>query len=595
MRRALAPVAIFVVLAPAAHAAAPTQPVYNGKGRIIQSPLAPSKPPVRLTQARATAIFLADQKVRDWLTRYPKTGRTIDAQYSEKYANWTIKVWWGKAGEIAMGRVDDASGVVTEAWTGPQVAWSMARGGPGAFGGKKINSYPIWFGFCALFLLGLADLRRLLSWRNLDLLALLSFSVSLWFFNRGNIFASAPLAYPPLVYLIGRGLWIGFTGRATGGATRWPVWLLLAATVFVAGFRVGLNIRASNVIDVGYAGVIGAERIVHGEMPYSHMPTEDDLRPCGPKDENGEIRERIQTNGRCESANDRGDTYGPATYESYIPGYLAFGWSGKWDTLPAAHATSIGFDLVCLVGLGLVGLRLGGPLLGASLAFSWAAYPFTQYVSSSNTNDTILPAFLIWGFLLLTSSWARGIFSALASWSKFAALLVVPLWATYPDGVRVTRRRLGAFAAGFVAATVASFFVLLLEPNVLHAVRVFWDRTLSWQVSRDSPFSIWDWRQYHARGLPDLHLLQRVCEVLVLAAAVAFAFVPRRKSPLQLAALTGVLLLGFELVLTHWFYLYIPWFFPFVAYATLAPASHLEEAVQTEDDERRVPELVAAG
>jgi hypothetical protein len=40
---------------------------------------------------------------------------------------------------------------------------------------------------------------------------------------------------------------------------------------------------------------------------------------------------------------------------------------------------------------------------------------------------------------------------------------------------------------------------------------------------------------------------------------------------LQLAALTGVLLIGFELVLTHWFYLYIPWFFPFVAFALLAP------------------------
>jgi hypothetical protein len=24
-------------------------------------------------------------------------------------------------------------------------------------------------------------------------------------------------------------------------------------------------------------------------------------------------------------------------------------------------------------------------------------------------------------------------------------------------------------------------------------------------------------------------------------------------------------------VLTHWFYLYIPWFFPFVAFAFLAP------------------------
>src|SRR5207237_7494322 len=202
----------------------------------------------------------------------------------------------------------------------------------------------------------------------------------------------------------------------------------------------------------------------------------------------------------------RADTYGPVSYESYIPAYFVFGWSGKWDRLPTAHATAILFDLLCILGLGLVGLRFGGARLGATLAFSWAAYPFTQYVSSSNTNDTILPAFLIWGFLSLTSSWARGIFSALASWSKFAALLVVPLWATYPDGVRVTRRRLGAFAAGFVVATVASFFVLLLEPNVLHPVRVFWDRTLSWQVDRDSPFSLCNWRQYHDRGCPDLHL-----------------------------------------------------------------------------------------
>src|SRR5438128_11597306 len=425
MRRALAPVAIFVVLAPAAHAAAPTQPVYDGQGRIIQSPLAPSKPPVRLTQGRATAIFLADPKVRKWLSRYPETGRTTDTQYSEKYVNWTIKVWWGKAGEIAMGRVDDASGVVTEAWTGPQVAWSMARGGPGAFGGKKINSYPIWLGFCALFLLGLADWRRPLSLRNLDLLALLSFSVSLWFFNRGNIFASAPLAYPPLVYLIGRGLWIGLTGRATRGRTVWPVWLLLALTAFGAGFRgTEYNDRNSSVIDVGYSGVIGAQRIVSGEWPYGHMPVEESLKACGPSDANGETRERIQTNGRCESANPRGDTYGPVAYEAYLPAYWLFGWSGKWDSLPAAHAATIAFDLLCLLGLGLFGLRFGALSPAVTLGFPWAAWPFTQYVSSSNTNDALPPLFLIWGFWLVTSSFARGAFSALAGWTKFAPLLV---------------------------------------------------------------------------------------------------------------------------------------------------------------------------
>ena len=49
------------------------------------------------------------------------------------------------------------------------------------------------------------------------------------------------------------------------------------------------------------------------------MPIEGTLKPCGPADSSGEIRERIQTNGRCESANERGDTYGPAAYEAYLP------------------------------------------------------------------------------------------------------------------------------------------------------------------------------------------------------------------------------------------------------------------------------------
>jgi hypothetical protein len=36
-------------------------------------------------------------------------------------------------------------------------------------------------------------------------------------------------------------------------------------------------------------------------------------------------------------------------------------------------------------------------------------------------------------------------------------------------------------------------------------------------------------------------------------------------------ALSAAVLIGFELVLTHWFYLYLPWFFPFVVLALLAP------------------------
>jgi hypothetical protein len=506
--------------------------------------------------------------VADWLDRYPKRGRVTDADFDEEARSWRVKVWWGDAGQIADGRVDDATEQVTEAWTGPQVAWKMARGYSGAFGGKQINRPLIWLVFCGVFLVGLAELRRPLAIRNLDLLALLSFSISLYYFNKGDIFTSVPLSYPPLVYLIARMIWVARTDRPPRGRALWPVWLLVAVTVFLIGFRIGLNIESSNVIDVGYAGVIGGHRIANGEMPYGHMPVQGSRKPCGPADAEGEIRERIQTNGRCESSNERGDTYGPMAYLAYVPGYLAMGWSGKWDDLPAAKLTSIGFDLICIGALALVGRRLGGARLGATLAFAWTAYPFTQYVSNSNTNDAIPPALLLLGFLLLTSPWWRGWFGALAGWTKFAGLIVAPLWATYPDARGRLREKV-VFVGGFVAATAVAFSILLLEPNLAEAARTFWDRTLGWQLGRESPFSIWDWDQYHARGIPDLSAPHQVVKVLVVVGALTAAVFPLRKSPLQLAALTAALIAAFELVLTHWFYLYIPWFLPFVAIALL--------------------------
>jgi hypothetical protein len=596
MRAAI--VAVFGALvlgAPALAAPTATAPVYDSKGRLIETPFAPVRPPAVLTEKRATDVFLHHPKVVDWLRRYPKTV-TYDAEFKDEFRFWQVHVWSGDAGEVATGRVDDATGVVTEAWTGPQVAWKMARGGPGAFGGDEINDPAIWLLLCAAFLVGLADFRRPLSVRNLDLLVLLSFSVSLWYFNEGDIFTSVPVAYPPLLYLLARTAWVGIRGRVGGAAGRplWPVWALVGATVFLAGFRIGLNVQTSNVIDVGYAGVIGADRLVHGTAPYENFPRQGELKPCGPADQEGEIRERIQENGRCEASNEFGDTYGPVSYAAYVPAYLVFGWTGKWDDLPTAHATAILFDLLCLVGLGLVGLRLGGQRLGATLAFAWAAYPFTLYTSASNTNDAIFPALLIFGFWLASSAWKRGALCALAGWTKFASFIVAPLWLTYDaDG---GRRKPLLFTAGFAGASALSLSVLLLEPNPFDAARTFVDRTIVTQVTRESPFSLWDWGQYRAAGIPDLHLAQLALEALVVVAAVAVAFVPRRKSPLQLAALTAALLLAFEVVLTHWFYLYIPWFFPFVAVALLSPAIR-ERAAQeeTEPSGRELRELVATG
>ena len=552
MRRGLVALCAFLVLAPAAHAAT-----------------ASAAP--RQTENIVVGAFLADGKVASWLKRFPHAGLRAQATFQPQTHSWTIYIGSEKAGVMADGSVDDNTALVTEAWTGPQVVWTMARGRAGAFGGRWINSWPVWLGFCLVFLLGLADLRRLLSWRNVDLLVLLSFSISLAFFNRGHIFASVSLAYPPLVYLLARCCWIGFRGRSpTASAPVWPVWALVAMTLVLVGVRGGISIANGNVIDVGYSGIVGAQRIATGHAPYGHFPV--DGAPCGPASSDGVTRGRLQANGRCEVPKPEGDTYGPVVYESYLPGYWLFGWSGQQDSQNAARFTAFVFDIICLSLLALLGRRLGGARLAATLGFAWASFPFTLYALGSSTNDDIVPAFLLAGLLLAAYPWARGASLALSTWAKFVPLVLAPLWLSYPDGLSKPKAK-GWFAGGFVVATVAAFSILLFEPSLSHALSVFYHRTIHFQLSRSSPFSIWDWRQFNASGLPNLHFVQQALEVLVVAAAVALYFVPRKKSLLQLTALTAALLLAVQVVMTHWFYLYIPWFFPFVALSFLvAPA-----------------------
>ena len=536
-------------------------------------------PPPRLSEQQAKRIFLADPKVEGWLRHYPRSTWETFADFRDADRRWELKVYSGPAGEVATGLVDDATGTVAEAWTGPQVAWTLARGPIG----RSINHASIWLLFCTVFLLGLGNLRRPFCLRNLDLLAVLSFSVPLWYLNHGHVFAGASLATVPLGYFLARCTWIGVRNRGPAPASSLPIWLLLGATLFLVGFRIQLDHGHSGILDVGYAGVIGADRIDHGVDPYGHFPVRTD-RPCGPADVAGNVDDWIQSDGRCESVNSFGDTYGPVDYMSYLPGLWLFGWGGKADSLPAVHFTTILFDLLALLGLAAVGYRFGGARLAAVLALSWAACPFTQYVSSSNTNDALMPAFLIWGFWAATWDAGRGIFAALASWTKLAALIVVPLWLTYPS-VR-ERRRAGVFAIAFAATTVLSFWVLLLGGHPVHEAHVFYDRTFRIQFDRHSPFSVWDWGQYHI-GLPDLRWPQHVLQVVLAVAAIVAAFVPRRKSPLQLAALTAALLVAFELLLTHWSPLYIAWFFPFVALSVLA-AEELRGAVAAHEPENVV-------
>ena len=70
----------------------------------------------------------------------------------------------------------------------------------GAISGK-VSKWWIWLPLCLLFLAPFVHPRRPLRLIHLDLLALLGFSASLFFFNKAEIGLSVGLVYPVLAYL----------------------------------------------------------------------------------------------------------------------------------------------------------------------------------------------------------------------------------------------------------------------------------------------------------------------------------------------------------------------------------------------------------
>ncbi len=445
--------------------------------------------------------------------------------------NWEV-AYFANEDEVALVLVDPESGLVKESWTGYQVAWKMARGYSGAFG-HKLNAPYVFLPLCAIFLVGLLDWRR--PWRaaTLDLLVLLGFGVSHYFFNRAEIGVSVPLQYPVLLYLGARALWIGVTGRGAGLRPVWPARWLLIAALFLVGLRVGLNLADSGVIDVGYAGVVGADRISNGDALYGDFP--EDVS--------------------------QGDTYGPVNYLAYVPAEAIWPWSGSWDDLPAAHAAAVLFDLLTFALLAWLGLRIRpgpeGRRLAAILAFGWAAYPYTGYVLESNSNDSLVAALLVATLLVLARPVARGGMLALASLTKFAPLVMAPMLATHRTA---GRRSIAAFAAAFAGISA----LLLLWPALDPGLHTVYDRTIAYQANRDSPFSIWG----QAPGLEPLRIGILVGVGLL---AVSFALWPREKTLVQVAALGAALLIGLQLTADHWFYLYIVWFYPLLLIALTAP------------------------
>jgi hypothetical protein len=522
---------------------------YVGNG--LTTPPTLDRPPqgYQSSADQVTAVAARPAKVRAAVRSHRGAYSTA---YEKGPGEWQVS-WFAPngGGEIAQVTLTDSPIRVLEVWTGYQVAWQMARGYPGAFG-RKSNALFIWLPLCLLFLVPFFDVRFRRGRRmlNLDLVVLLSLSVSLAYFNHADIYASVPLSYPPLVYLLVRMLCVGLRrGAPSPGPLRLnvPASWLAVGVVFLLGFRIGLDVTDANVIDVGYAGVIGAQHIVAGKPLYGHFPSD----------------------------NTRGDTYGPVAYEAYVPFEQTLGFSGHWDDLPAARGASIFFDLLCVALLVALGRRIRGPSLGAGLAYMWVSFPFTLFALASNTNDALVAALVLAAILAASSPPARGAFAALAALTKVAPLGLFPLFATHGLRAEPSRgrraRMLALFLLGFAGAAA-----LALWPVFAHSsLREMFTRVVTYQATRGAPFSVW--------GLyGGLGWAQTLMEGFAVALAVLVAVLPRRDDLIGLAALAAAVLIAVQLSVTYWFYLYIPWFFAPLAVALLGRHEDLLDRVRPE-------------
>ena len=245
-------------------------------------------------------------------------------------------------------------GAILEQWTGDQVAWTMARGYEGAFG-RKLNAPYVWIPLCLLFLVAvrrpaaavpaaaprparaarLRRLARLLQPRR----------------DRTRCRSSTRCCSTCSRACCG-GL-----PPARARRSRWcrscPSTWLVVGLVFLVGFRVGLNVVDSNVIDVGYAGVIGADRIADGDDALRRASSATTTSTATPT--------------------------GPLTYLAYVPFEQVMPWSGELGRPAGGARRGDHVRPADALGLFLLGRRLrrAEGALGVALAYAWAAYPYS--------------------------------------------------------------------------------------------------------------------------------------------------------------------------------------------------------------------------
>jgi Glycosyltransferase family 87 len=405
----------------------------------------------------------------------------------------------------------------------------------------------------ALFVLAsaVAPWRRL---RNLDVLMALSLLAPVLLLQHRYVGLSVISGLPGLLYLAARCARVAlFQARQAEPSVPvlelvTPEWrverrvrLLRLLVVVMALILLFVTVSSFDAVDVVYAVMEGATKLVGGVLPYGHLP--------------GDVI--------------HGDTYPLLSYALYVPLAWLSPVQSVWDSVDLALGLAVLATLLIgwavfrvVAGTADRGARRMAPereLAGLRSALAWLAFPPVPIVASSGTSDVVLGAIVALAVLM----WRRpGVCSALlaaGAWFKLGPLALLP--------VRLASLRRGGLvrAIAGIAAVSAPMLVLLFAlggpsgpMTMVHAI--------SFQFSRESPQSVWS-----ALGITGLQPLgEAAVFAFIAAAAVRLRQEPELANSRQrMAALTAVILIGLQLAANYWAFLYLVWVFPLLAMSVL--------------------------
>ncbi len=393
--------------------------------------------------------------------------------------------------------------------------------------GSRLSDSPWLLALLALgFLLATAT-RPLLGLRNLDLLALLSLTVPIVAGDHQLFALSVLSGYPPLAYLCWR-----FVQRARSpGPARpaeplfappgWRMPRALAYGIATAAVLLGIvAVSSSGAIDVGFASTAGATLLLHGTLPYGHMPPDVV----------------------------HGDTYPLLNYVLYLPAAAIAPVRDAFDD--TSSAVLVGFAAALLVA---VALRSSG----RRAVLAWLCFPPLAVAVASGTNDLLLAAAMAAALALAARGGRSTLALAAGAWIKLAPLVLLPLWLSRLRGGPLARAL--AAAAGLSASLAIWLLVLggsAAPGSMLHA--------LSFQLERGTLQSAW--------ALLGAGGLQEVAQAATLGLIAWTAVYARGAEDLdvaRLAALAGAVLAALQLSASNWSYLYLVWLFPCAAVALI--------------------------